>query len=49
MGDIYEAASLSFELNTGVKIPAVGLDTWQAPPGVVGCRKNNHKGWIQRY
>ncbi|CDY57147.1 BnaC04g53530D [Brassica napus] len=24
-----------FELNTGVKIPSVGLGTWQASPGVV--------------
>lgn len=28
-------ADLTFTLNTGAKIPAVGYGTWQAPPGVV--------------
>ncbi|GLJ42480.1 hypothetical protein SUGI_0880400 [Cryptomeria japonica] len=36
MGGIGEGGPISFELNNGANIPALGLGTWQAEPGVVG-------------
>ncbi|KAM1529607.1 hypothetical protein ACFX1Z_018791 [Malus domestica] len=31
-----KSETLYFDLNTGAKIPSVGLRTWNAEPGVVG-------------
>lgn len=36
MGKAVEEAVPKFKLNTGASIPAVGLGTWQADPGLVG-------------